>query len=196
MSLHSSERRAVGNSVFAVTVVVLLAVAAGGYFLYGTRSSMTETTTVTATASMSESMTSSASMSESTSSSAMMNQTAAQALAFTPAQGQMFGNGWLIVASLGGGDYALTLHATGLESASMGDYIVEGAQNSGQMATVPIAGSNATLSEFSADSSGNGQFFTILMENPSSAFESVSIVYLPGMEMQNATVVATASLAM
>jgi hypothetical protein len=108
----------------------------------------------------------------------------------------MFGNGWLIVASLGGGDYALTLHATGLESASMGDYIVEGAQNSGQMATVPIAGSNATLSEFSADSSGNGQFFTILMENPSSAFESVSIVYLPGMEMQNATVVATASLAM
>ena len=36
----------------------------------------------------------------------------------------------------------------------MGDYIVEAAQNSGQMATVPIAGTNATLSEFEADSFG------------------------------------------
>jgi hypothetical protein len=190
MNIPGSERRAVGNAVFAVVVVVLLAVAAGGYYLNGTKSSMTETTTVTTTDTMT------ASMSESTSSSAMMNETGAQAIAFTPAQGQMFGNGWLIVASLGNGDYALTLHATGLESASMGDYIVEGAQNSGQMATVPIAGSNATLSEFTADTSGNGQFFTVLMENPSSAYESISIVYLPGMAMQNAEVVATASLTM
>lgn len=190
MNLPGSERRAVGGTVFAVVVVVLLVVAAGGYLLYGTRSSMAETTTVTKTDTMT------ASMSESMSSSAMMNETGAQAIPFAPAQGQMFGSGWLIVASLGNGDYALTLHATGLEPASAGDYVVEGAQNSGQMATVPIAGSNATLSEFTADSSGNGQFFTVLMANPSSAYESVSIVYLPGMEMQNAVVVATASLAM
>jgi hypothetical protein len=182
-----SRRRAVGNSVFAVTVVVLLAVAAGGYYLYGTRTTMEATSTVTTTESMSESASTSASMSETS---------ASEAIAFVPAHGQMFGGGWLIVASLGGGDYALTLHATGLESASMGDYIVEGAQNSGQMAMVPIAGSNATLSEFSADSSGTGQYFTVLMENPSSAYESVSILYLPAMEMQNATVVATATLTM
>src|SRR5208282_2481692 len=154
MIFPSSERRAIGNTVFALTVVVLLAVAASGYFLYGTKSTMAETTTVTTTGSMSESM--SETMSESMSSSAMMNETtAADATAFAPAQGQMFGAGWLIVASLGNGDYALTLHATGLESASMGDYIVEAAQNSGQMAMVPIAGTNATLSEFEADGSGN-----------------------------------------
>ncbi len=185
MLFTNSERRGVGNAVFAVTVVILLAVAAGGYFLYGTRSTMEETTTVTSTGSMSESSSSSA-----------MNDTTATAIAFVPAHGQMFGSGWLIVASIGNGDYALTLHATGLESAAMGDYIVEAAQNSGQMATVPIAGSNDTLSEFTADSSGNGQFFTVLMESPGSLYESVSVVYLPAMEMQNATVVATASLTM
>lgn len=183
----NSKRPAVGNALFALTVVVLLAVAAGGFYLYGTKSAMEETMTVTTTGSMSESITSSASMSEAA---------GPAAIAFVPAHGQMFANGWLIVASLGNGDYALTLHATGLESASMGDYIVEGAQNSGQMAMVPVAGTNATLSEFMADSSGNGQYFTVLMENPSSVYESVSILYLPAMEMQNATVVATASLTM
>ncbi len=76
----------------------------------------------------------------------------------------------------------------------MGDYIVEAAQSRGQMATVPIAGTNATLSEFEADSFGYGQFFTVLMESLSSLYEGVSVVYLPGMEMTNATVVATATL--
>jgi len=182
--MHSlnSRRWAVGTGVFAVTVVVLLAVAASGFYLYGTRSAMVDTTTVTTT-----------SMSE-TSMNDTSGSTGAQAVAFTGAHGQMFGTGWLVVASLGNGDYAVTVHATGLESASMGDYIVEAAQNSGQMAMVPIAGTNATLSEFTADGAGNGQFFTTLMENPHSVFESVSIVYLPDMMMQNATVVATAPL--
>ena len=183
MLLSNRERRAVTTAVFGVTVAVLLVVAASGFVLYGTRSTMQETSTVT--------------MTQSASTSSAMNESApSAAIAFVPAHGQMFGGGWLIISSLGGGDYALTLHATGLESASMGNYIVEAAQNSGQMATVPIAGTNATLSEFEADGSGNGQFFTVLMENPSSAYESVSIVYLPGMAMTNATVVATASLTM
>jgi hypothetical protein len=130
------------------------------------------------------------------SSSSAMSGTSAPAIAFTPAHGQMFGKGWLIVAPLGNGSYAVTLHATGLEPASMGDYIVEAAQNSGQMAMVPIAGTNATQSEFIADNNGNGQFFIVLHQEPSSNFESVSIVYLPGMQMQGATVVATASLKM
>jgi hypothetical protein len=157
--------------------VILLVFAASGFVLYGTKSTTQATSTVTITASAS----------------GAMNETAA-AIAFVPAQSQMFGTGWLVIASLGGGDFAVTVHATGLESASMGNYIVEAAQNTGQMSTVPIAGSNDTLSEFEADSSGTGQFFAVLMENPHSVYESVSIVYLPGMEMANATVVATASL--
>jgi len=185
MLLSNRESRAVTTAVFGVTVAILLVVAASGFVLYGTRSTMQETSTITTTDTMTQSASTSGSMNESA---------APAAIAFVPAHGQMFGGGWLIIASLGNGDYALTLHATGLESASMGDYIVEAAQNSGQMATVPIAGTNATLSEFEADSSGNGQFFTVLMENPHSAFESVSIVYLPGMEMTNAMVVATAAL--
>jgi hypothetical protein len=176
-------RRAVGTAVFAATVIVLLAVAAGGFFLYATKSTAQETMTVTSSESMAHS--SSETMSAS-----------AGAIAFTPAAGQMFGMGWLVVAPLGNGSYAVTVHATGLESASMGDYIVEAAQSSGQMARVPIAGTNDTLSEFTADSGGNGNLFLILHQAPSSEYESVSIVYLPDMEMQNATVVATASLMM
>lgn len=187
MLLSNRRRRAVTTAVFGVTVVVLLAVAGAGFILYGTRSTMQETSTVTMTDTTSQSSSTTGTMNESA---------APAAIAFTPAHGQMFGSGWLIVASVGNGDYALTLHATGLESSSMGDYIVEAAQNSGQMSTVPIAGSNATLSEFEADGSGTGQFFTVLMENPGSVYESVSIVYLPAMEMTNATVVATASLTM
>jgi hypothetical protein len=185
MLFSCPRRRAVSTTVFGVTVVVLLAVAASGFFLYGSRPTTTDTTTVTMSDVMGHS-----------SSSGAMTETTAPAIAFTPTNGQMFGNGWLIVAPLGNGSYAVTLHATGLESSSMGDYIVEAAQNSGQMATVPIAGANTTQSEFAADNNGNGQFFVVLHEEPSSIYESVSIVFLPGMEMQNAAVVATASLTM
>jgi hypothetical protein len=156
-----------------------LAVAAGGFFLYGTKSGTAETITVTASDTMSHS-----------SSSGGMN----GAIAFVAAHGQMFGNGWLVLAPLGNGSYAISLHATGLEAPAMGNYVVEAAANTGQMAMSPIAGTNATLSEFEADSHGNGQFFTVIHQDPHSIFESVSIVYLPGMQMQNATVVATAPL--
>jgi hypothetical protein len=108
----------------------------------------------------------------------------------------MFGIGWLIAAPLSNGSYAVTLYATGLEPPAMGDYIVEAAENTGQMAMVPIAGTNATLSEFVADSHGNGQFFVVLHQAPTSIYESVSIVYLPGIQMQNAAVLATAPLTM
>ena len=183
MLLFDTRRRAISNAVFGITVAVLLAVAASGFFLYGTRPAAQETMTVSSSDTMSH-----------TSSSAAMSETAAPAVAFTPAHGQMFGNGWLIVAPLGNGSYAVTLHANGLEPAAMGGYIVEAAQNTGQMAMVPIAGANATLSEFDADNNGNGQFFTILHQSPHAIFESVSIVYLPQMQMTNAVVVATAAL--
>jgi hypothetical protein len=66
---------------------------------------------------------------------------------------------------------------------------------SGSMAVVPI-GPNATASEFETSSNGVGNFFILLSQNPYSAFENVQIVYLPGMQMTNATVVATATLTM
>jgi len=172
-----SRRGSVSNGVFAITVAVLVVVASAGFLLYSSRPTMEETMTVTTSDTMSSN-----------------GSSGATATALVAAHGAMFGNGWLVVASAGNGSYIVTLRATGLEPASMGDYIVEAAQNSGQMATVPIAGSNATLSEFEADNAGNGEFFTILHEAPSSAYESVSIEYLPGMQMQEAMVVASASL--
>jgi len=180
MPFSDPRRRGVSNTIFGITVVVLLAVAAGGFVLYGTRSAI-QGTTSTASDTMSHSSAGTG---------------ASHAVAFNPAHGQMFGIGWLIVAPLGNGSYAVTLYATGLEPSAMGDYIVEAAQNTGQMAMVPIAGTNATLSEFVADSHGNGQFFVVLHQAPTSIYESVSIVYLPGMEMQNAVVVATAPVTM
>jgi hypothetical protein len=183
-------RRAVSNIVFATTVVVLLVVAASGFVLYSQRSGMTETTTETMTQT-------SESMSQTSTSSGMANETAqSTAIAFVPASGQMFSAGWLVSEPIGNGSYIVSLYAKGLESSSMGDYIVEASQNSGSMATVPIGGSNATVSEFEAGSQGTGLFSIVLHQDPASIYESVSLVYLPGMEMTNATVVATAPLSM
>jgi hypothetical protein len=39
-------------------------------------------------------------------------------------------------------------------------------------------------------------FFVILHQEPASIYESVSILYLPGMQMQNAVAVATAAVRM
>jgi hypothetical protein len=186
MPLSTVERGAVSNAIFATTVVALLAVASGVFLLYGTRPAVVETTTVTSTDAMTHSSTSGT-----TNGTGM-----SRAVPFTPAHGQMFGNGWLIIAPLGNGSFAVSLRATGLEPAAMGDYIVEAAQNSGQMALVPIAGTDVNLSEFTADSHGVGVFFVILHQEPASIYESVSILYLPGMQMQNAVAVATAAVRM
>jgi len=178
-----SRRSAVSNIVFASTVIVLLVVAASGFLLYSQRSEMTETTTETMTQT-----------SESMSQTTAAGQSAA--IALIPAKGQMFSEGWLTTAPIGNGSYIVSLYAKGLESSSMGDYIVEAAQNSGSMAVVPIGGSNATLSEFDANGQGTGQFSIVIHEDPASTYESVLLVYLPGMEMSNATSVATATLSM
>jgi hypothetical protein len=120
---------------------------------------------------------------------------AGNAIQFTPATGQMMHSGWLLIQSAGTGDYAVVVHAEGLESTqAMGSvYIIEAEQSSGSMSVSPI-GPNATASEFETSSQGVGNFFIVLMQNPFTSFENIQIVYLPGMEMTNATVVATASL--
>lgn len=120
-----------------------------------------------------------------------MNST--RVLQLQPKSGQMIHSGWVIIAAVGNGDYAVSLHADGLESPSSGGYIVEAAQRTGSMNVVPI-GANATSSEFDASANGAGSYWTVLMQNPSSSFESVELVYLPGMNMAQATVVATAQL--
>ena len=121
----------------------------------------------------------------------MQNGTLGSALQAQP--GQMFHSGWVFISSLGGGDYAVSIHAEGLEGPQAGNYIVEGVTRGATMQMVPISG-NATASEFDASASGVGNYWTVLMQNPSSSFESIDPVYLPGMSMTNAALVASVQL--
>lgn len=192
-------RTGVSNAVFAGTALVLVIIAGIGFSLYLTNSpstvttteNMTETMTQTSTTTMMETMTS-------TSTTTMMETSnGTSAIEFTPVTGQMIHSAWLLIEPAGMDQYALVVHAEGLESTQStgSDYIVEGTQSSASMAVVPI-GPNATASEFETGSNGVGNFFVLLSQNPYAAFEDVEIVYLPGMQMTNATVVATASLTM
>jgi hypothetical protein len=197
-------RGGVSSPVFAGVVVALFVVASVGFTLYLTKpgaESMTQTTTDNMTVTTTEMVTQSAAtqMTESnTTNTVSGSAVSSKALAFNASAGQMFHDGWLLIAPVGMNQYAFSVHAEGLESTQgMGDaYIVEGAQSSGSMASVPIGGQNATLSEFEVGPNGVGNFFIILDQNPFSSYESVSIVFLPGMQMTNATVVATASFTM
>ena len=175
-------RSGVSNAVFAGTAIVLVILAGIGFSLYFT-STGASTTTDNMTATMTHTVT------------ASMNAT--DASQFTPATGQMIHTAWLLIEPTGSGDYAVSVFAQGLEStqATGSIYIVEGTQSSGSMGVVPI-GANATASEFGTTSQGVGSYFTLLMQNPYDSFENVQIVYLPGMQMGNATVVATATLSM
>jgi hypothetical protein len=114
-------------------------------------------------------------------------------LALKPVTGQMIHSAWVFLSPLGGGDYAVSLHAEGLESPSSGSYIVEGVTRGTAMNMVPISG-NATTSEFEAGQNGVGTYWTTVMQNPNSAYESIDLVYLPGMSMTDATVVASVQL--
>lgn len=127
----------------------------------------------------------------------MMTTAGTDAIQFTPSTGQMVNNAWLVIEPTGSGDYAVSVYAQGLESTNgtTNVYIVEGTQSSGTMSVVPI-GPNATASEFGTTSDGVGAYFVVLMQNPYTSFENIQIVYLRGMEMSNATVVATATLTM
>jgi len=116
-----------------------------------------------------------------------------QAVQLDPQPGQMIHSGYVVIAALGNGEYAVSLHADGLEPPSSGGYIVEGVQRTGSMNTAPI-GPNATASEFDAGADGSGSYWTVLMQNPGASFESADLVYLPGMSMAQATVVASAQL--
>ena len=180
-------RNGVSNVVFAGTTIVLLILAGIGFSLYLTHSSSSQTMTENMTETMTETMT------HNTTTSA----NGTSAIQFTPATGQMIHSAWLLIEPSGTGDYAVSVYAQGLESTQGTGYvyIVEGTQRTGSMAVVPL-GANETASEFETTNHGVGSFFTMLMQNPYDSFESIQIVYLPGMQMTNATVVATATLTM
>ena len=119
-------------------------------------------------------------------------QSGAAAIQLTPASGPMPPHDvWFIVAPLGSGDYATVLSAEGLEG--NGTYLIDGVTRGGQMNNVPIAG-NAADSEFVPDMHGNGLYWHALMSDPRLTYEQVILLYLPGMEMQNAQPVASGNL--
>jgi hypothetical protein len=74
-----------------------------------------------------------------------------------------------------------------------GDYIVEAVQHRADGEALDRR-QQRHPQRVEADSSGNGQLFTVLMENPHSTHESASTVDLPRLEMAKAAVVATAAL--
>lgn len=120
----------------------------------------------------------------------LQNATFSQALQLQT--GAMIHSGWIFISWIGGGDYAVSIHAEGLEPPSMGAYIVEGVTRQ-SMNMVPLSG-NATSSEFEAGTDGMGNYWTTLMQYPSSTYKAVDLVFLPGMDMTHATVVATVQL--
>jgi hypothetical protein len=118
---------------------------------------------------------------------------AAKALPLAPHAGAMIHTGWVVITPVGSGDYAIVVHAEGLEPPSSGGYIVEAAQRTTAMNVVPI-GANATASEFDAGPDGVGNYWTVIMQNPTTSFESIELMYLPGMNMTQASLVASVSL--
>jgi hypothetical protein len=120
-------------------------------------------------------------------------QNATSALPLKPQSGQMVRTAWVFISPVGTGDYAIFVHAEGLEPPASGAYIVEGVMRGGAMNIVPI-GANATASEFEPTANGAGNYWTVLMQNPSSSFEAIDLFYLPGMDMSHAALVATVQL--
>lgn len=98
---------------------------------------------------------------------------------------------WLVIAPLGGGDFAVIFSAQGLEG--NGSYLIEGVERGGQMNHVPIAGTVGD-SEFGADMHGNGLYWHVVMSDPRVTYEQIILLYLPNMQMQNAQQVASANL--
>ena len=176
------QRKGVSNAPWITSVIVLLILAGAGFGLYLTKPSAVSNTT--------EVMTHTEVMTETR---------LGSAVSFTPKANVMAAEGihnaYLIVVPVGGGNWAIEIHAEGLKpTAGTGNiYLVEAQQKSGAMGTAPIHAQNATESEFSVGRDGIGQYFTTLNQDPRATFESVLVVFLGGMQMSNATVIATAT---
>ncbi|HZW57658.1 MAG TPA: hypothetical protein VFF30_15325 [Nitrososphaerales archaeon] len=200
-------RSAIANGIFGAAVVILIVVAAVGFGLYGTAVSKTLTSTstvmVTATNVSTEMMTtemmetSTVMMTGRSNSTEMMNgSSSGGAYMFTPKSGAMISSAWLLVVPTDMmNEYAVSIHAEGLEP--NGTFIVEATPASGtMMEPTPISSHSMNMnttsaSEFQADRNGTANYWIVLDTNPLTTFESVQLVFLPGMSMQNATEVAS-----
>ena len=135
------------------------------------------------------------SLSSATASNAMLHaeiQNATSVLPLTLQSGQMIHSAWLFIAPVGKGQFAVSLHAEGLEPPSAGGYIIEGVTRQG--AKMMPLGPNETASEFDATSNGVGTYWLVLTQNPSANYQAIDVLYLAGMQMSNAVLVASATL--
>ncbi len=191
------ERKAVSSTAAVLAVIALALLAGAGFGLYLTKPSTTSTTTEVMTHTTTEVMT----HTEVVNSTEVMTQTTAKAaISFIPAPNVMMAEGihsaYLIVTPIGAGNWSVEIHAQGLEpTVGTGNvYIVEAQQKSGTMASAPITSQSPMASEFGVAKDGIGQYFTTLNLDPTGQFKSIQIVFLGGMVMSNATVIATATL--
>jgi len=210
---------AISNLIFVTVIVALVIVSGVGFGLYavalGNNTTSQHTVTVTAlsteamtttTTENSNMMTSSEEMMTTTSSSSSAtmggetnnssSSNSAGAFMFSSVSGAMVSNSWLVTSQQGMNEFAVAIHAEGLEP--NGTYIIEGELATGSMNVVPISSlsmnmNTTSASEFQADRNGTGTYWIVLDSNPITAFENVQILYLPGMSMSNATEVASLS---
>jgi hypothetical protein len=108
-----------------------------------------------------------------------------------PVNGTMAHDILLIITSLPGGQFAVTLIAQGLQH--NGGYLIEGVTKATPTATVPIAMAPAD-SEFVADAQGNGIYWHVFTSDPHATYQRVLLIYLPSMQIQESELVASANI--
>ncbi len=168
-----------GTTLTVAAVVALLVGVAGGYLVRGADVSSLQDQ-------LSKSQASRMMLQEE-----MQNLTAP--VAFKGETGQMIHDAWLLVSSLGNGKYVIAVHAEGLDHPSaQGAYLVEGVTRTA-IQMLPV-GVNASASEFEAGTNGIGEYSVIVNVNPNTTFEKVELLFLPGMSMEQAVLVATATI--
>ncbi len=113
--------------------------------------------------------------------------------AFASEKDRMIHDAWLFIAPVGQDKWAVIIRAEGLDYSPDGIYLVEGVTRTEPMQMFPI-GPTEAASEFHADQNGVGVFWVVVDKDPRIIFEKIVILFLPGMSMQNAVLVATAKL--
>jgi hypothetical protein len=113
-------------------------------------------------------------------------------IAFASESGQMIHDAWLLIAPVGQGKFAVVIRAEGLDATAPDDvYLLEGVTRS-DMQTLPL-GPTLEASEFVADDAGGALYWVILDQDPRTTFEKIVLLLLPGMSMEQAVLLATAS---
>jgi hypothetical protein len=200
------EKSAVTNAIFGAAVAVLVVVAAVGFGLYGTSVGKTTTeisTSIVTTTSVTTQTTEMMVNRSASGSRFMENGTfpnmamGTVALRFTPESGAMISSAFLISIPFGANQTAVLFQAQGLEP--NGTYLLEGSLSGNSASSVPITMESMRMNStsdtyFLANANGTGLFWTNLGVSIATTFTQIDLVYLPGMSLQNATIVATANI--